>query len=284
MTRKGLRYKHSARVELARPDAVRSPFVGSVRSSHPRRDTPAGQRLLQRPGMTDKAEKQAVLIFDGVSLEPSAPARGGAHNITFRLDRGRILVLQIPEDHLGPPIADAATGLLKPSAGRVLFLGNDWSSVHPHHAASLRGQVGRVFQGCNWVRNLSIGENTCLRALHHTNRRTVDILDEAKELMKAFGVSSEGHADEVLSMRPAEVAPEDLQRAAWARALVGGPALLVLEQPREHTMPLNADVLISSVVRVSQRGTAVIWIASSEDVWRHDDMKSIEHDHIEVGR
>jgi len=59
---------------------------------------------------------------------------------------------------------------------------------------------------------------------------------------------------------------------------------LVLEQPREHTMPLNADVLISSVVRVSQRGTAVIWIASSEDVWRHDDMKSIEHDHFEVGR
>jgi molybdate transport system ATP-binding protein len=132
---------------------------------------------------------------------------------------------------LGPNGAGKSTflrvlaGLLPPDDGRVVVDTVTWDDVPAgtHVPAHLRRQ-GVVFQDGLLFPHLSVGENVGFglrtRAVRKPERRA------AAEVWLAR-VGLEGFA----GRRPAELSGGQAQRAALARALVGDPALLLLDEP-----------------------------------------------------
>lgn len=132
-------------------------------------------------------------------------------------------------------------GVLKPTAGRILVLGEDLAALSNRQRDRFRSDhIGFVFQSFNLVPYLSLMENVLLACRFSPRRReriaaagaTPD--EEAKRLLLQLGLG-----DQALAMRGvSQLSTGQQQRVAVARALIGQPELIICDEP---TSALDAD-------------------------------------------
>jgi phospholipid/cholesterol/gamma-HCH transport system ATP-binding protein len=70
-------------------------------------------------------------------------------------------------------------------------------------------------------------------------------------------------------LRPAWVDRAALQRAQWVRALLGRPALLLLDQPGQHVSAAALSPLADAVQEAMDRGATVVWFTLDDGVWNN---------------
>ena len=112
------------------------------------------------------------------------------------------------------------------------------------------------------MNNLSLMENILLPQLHHTPRSVSDLCEEAAALAELFGLPG------VPSGLPGDCLRSDLQRAAWVRAFLGRPALILLEEPTADQDSEDVFALIDVIRTARDRGAAVIWLTRKDVIWR----------------
>jgi len=202
-----------------------------------------------------------ILEFDCVSLRKVAHGQAEMHGVSFRLMPGDLARVQLEPGNEQLPLADAAEGLIEPDEGSVAFMGERWPEMTPDRELALRARIGRVFYGHGWISNLNVLENLILAQRHHTSRPDPEIMAEAQDLARSFGLR------EVPAGRPALVLQRDLRRAEWIRAFLGQPALILLERPMFGVAMEHRPKLIRAVEDGRTRGAAVLWI--------HDDNATV---------
>ena len=178
----------------------------------------------------------------------------------FRCGAAICCSIRIEEGLARLPFADVAEGLVEPDAGRVAFLGEDWRMMPPNRSAERRGKIGRVFETHAWISNLDVDENITLAQRHHTARPEDEIVQEAEALVRQFGLG------ELPRVRPAVVRRSDLRRAEWARAFIGEPQLIILENPTKDVYVDALPGLVGAVKAARGRGAAVIWMTDDARV------------------
>lgn len=199
----------------------------------------------------------SILKFENVSLVAQPPYAQELTEFSLELGAGESGLVVVPAHTEELPLADLAEGLLAPDTGSVRFQDEDWQELHPDEAAAARGKIGRVFEKRGWISNLDVDENITLAQRHHTTRRLAEIEAEALALARQFGF------DDLPRLRPALLRAGELRRAAWIRALVGHPTLILLEHPLRD-LPANAAApLIAAVMAAQERGAAVLWITDA---------------------
>jgi phospholipid/cholesterol/gamma-HCH transport system ATP-binding protein len=197
----------------------------------------------------------SILRFDRVSLAAQPPYAQDLTEVTLELCAGELGLVLVSPHAEGLPLADLAEGLVTPDAGSVKFEDVDWEEMDPDQAAAARGRMGRVFEQRGWISNLDVDENITLAARHHTTRPLAEIEAEALALAQQFGF------DDLPRLRPALLRGGDLRRAAWIRALLGAPALILLEHPLREIAAANAAQLLDALKTARARGAAALWIA-----------------------
>ncbi|TAN37113.1 MAG: ATP-binding cassette domain-containing protein [Verrucomicrobia bacterium] len=199
----------------------------------------------------------SILHLDRVSLAAQLPYAQDLTEITLELCAGELGLVLVPPHSDGFPLADLAEGLVTPDSGSIKFEDMDWEDMLPDQAAAARGRIGRVFEKRGWISNLDMDENITLAERHHTTRPLAEIEVEALTLAKRFGF------DDLPRVRPALLRGGDLRRAAWIRALLGAPTLILLEHPLREIPSANAAQLLDTVQAARTRGAAALWIAES---------------------
>lgn len=132
--------------------------------------------------------------------------------------------------------------LVEPTTGRVLFAGEDVSTLKP---ASLRRRVGYVFQGVGLFPHFSVAENIAIGP-----RLTGEKLAPARiaELLALIEL------DPALASRmPDELSGGQRQRVGVARALAGEPELLIMDEPFGALDPVTRDALGRKVRELHER-------------------------------
>lgn len=132
-------------------------------------------------------------------------------------------------------------GVLKPSAGRLLVLGQDLSGLPVRRRDSFRSDhIGFVFQSFNLMPYLSLIENVLL-ACRFSPRRRERIAasgrtpeEEARRLLGHLGLDAHDLAGRGVN----QLSTGQQQRVAVARALIGQPELIICDEP---TSALDAD-------------------------------------------
>lgn len=203
-----------------------------------------------------------LLKFSEVTTESSPRYETGLWNVSFELNPGDLLLVRIEREDERLPLADATEGLLPPAAGSVQFLGEDWQSMAPDHAAAQRGKIGRLFEDDGWISDLDVDQNIMLAQLHHTERSEEDILKETLEFARLFGLPGLPRG------RPGKVRRGDLRRAACIRAFLGRPAFIILERPVRGVYALLPP-LLTAVHSARKRGCAVLWTVTDSPTWNN---------------
>jgi branched-chain amino acid transport system ATP-binding protein len=178
------------------------------------------------------------------------------NDVDFTVPRGKVVSLIGPNGAGKTTFFNMLTGVYKPTAGRVVFLGEDVTGKPPH-AVTERG-VGRTFQNIRLFSNMTtlenvlVGMHTRLRAnMFNSILRTKSVQREeeqarerARELIRFAGLRR--HEDE-----PAGDLPYgDQRRLEVARALATEPQLLLLDEPTAGMNPQESADFTAFVRRL----------------------------------
>lgn len=145
---------------------------------------------------------------------------------------------------------NAVTGLVKADAGAVKLADLPLTNRHPHEIA--RAGIGRTFQTTRLFKSLSVLDNVLLGASAGGTDR--DIADEAHRLLHRFGVAA-------LAGRTAEALSFGQQRLVeLARAVIGKPKFLLLDEPFAGLSPLMAAELQTHISSLPNSGVSVMLI------------------------
>jgi branched-chain amino acid transport system ATP-binding protein len=151
------------------------------------------------------------------------------------------------------------SGNLKPTAGKVIFKGQDITHLPMHRTAHLG--MGRSFQITNVFPNLTVLENVRLAAQalgkdsfkfwrHYHHFRQYEA--QAFRVIEQVGLSGQAHL-------PARVLPHGSQRKLeLAILLAGDPELLLLDEPTAGMAREEIPLLMKVIEGVRQQGEKTI--------------------------
>ncbi|MHB1261325.1 MAG: ABC transporter ATP-binding protein [Thermoplasmatota archaeon] len=188
------------------------------------------------------------------------PGRPGVlRDVSLRLPPGALLVLQGRSGSGKSSLLHIAAGLQAPTKGTVTILDEELPAKDAVRRAQLRGQhVGMVLQHLHLLAELTMADNVALplrlAGWPRARQRT-----RATELLAQFGLQ------DLAQRRPGQCSGGEQQRAAIARAMALGPALLVVDEPTSALDAANAATVVAALRTASRAGAAVL-VASHDDL------------------
>jgi putative ABC transport system ATP-binding protein len=149
-------------------------------------------------------------------------------------------------------------GLLRPTAGRLAFDGQDVCSLSDKRLAALRNrEIGFVPQGASLLGNYTAFDNVRMPQVFAGREKTGS--DRAAFLLEAVGV---GHLAKAF---PSSLSGGEVRRVAIARALFNSPRLLVADEPTGDLDPENSRAIMDFFAAINAQGTAVIVVTHEDE-------------------
>ncbi len=232
---------------------------GSNRRSIP--DAPAlPARPLPAPGAPVLQASHLRKTFGGLVA---------VNDLALHLDAGEIVGLIGPNGAGKSTTFNLLTGVARPTAGSMRFLGRDLAGCTPPRAACLG--IARSFQHVKLVPGMSVLENVALgahlrglagalRALLRLDRaEEAGLLAEAARQLDRVGLAE--HAD-----RPADSLALGQQRVVEiARALCLDPVLLLLDEPAAGLRHAEKAELAALLRRLRGEGVTILLVEHDMD-------------------
>ncbi|GAA0476455.1 ABC transporter ATP-binding protein [Actinoplanes capillaceus] len=157
-----------------------------------------------------------------------------------------------------------AGGLTAPDEGSVTIDGNDLGAMKPAaRTAYRREHIGFVFQSGNLIPALTAVDQ--LRLIQHLNRRRA-VARDAEQWLAEVGLTGKGHR------RPHQLSGGERQRVGIARALIGGPSLLLADEPTAALDRARSHEVVELLARETERAqVATVMVTHDTDVLEHCD-------------
>ena len=158
---------------------------------------------------------------------------------------------------LGPIAACLIAGLLTPDTGSIKVDGVELTKLSEQGRDRFRaGAIGYVFQTFNLLPAFSAIENVRLGMTfglgRHPHSRAADLLDRV-------GLSDRAN------YKPSQLSVGQQQRVSIARALAGGPKLLLADEPTANVDPASAENVLE-LIRSTCKEEAVAMLMVTHDM------------------
>jgi len=169
-------------------------------------------------------------------------------DITLRVQKGQSLVIVGPSGSGKSTLLNIIGALDRPSAGRVLFDGQDLSELNEIELARFRNQqIGFIFQLHHLLPQCTVLENVLVPTLADKKRRSRKQAQEmAVNLLERVGLK------DWLLHRPGQLSGGQRQRVAVVRALINRPRLLLADEPTGSLDDKAAQNIAELLVELNQ--------------------------------
>jgi branched-chain amino acid transport system ATP-binding protein len=145
----------------------------------------------------------------------------------------------------------AISGLIRPRSGDIRFDGESLAGVAPHAIAArgvLQAPEGRrIFARLTVAENLAMGAFTRrdVRAIAADRERMLELFPRLRERLRQVAGTLSGGEQQML---------------ATARALMGRPRVLMMDEPSMGLSPLMVDSVFETIRTINEQGVAILLI------------------------
>ncbi len=175
------------------------------------------------------------------------------------VEKGDILAVTGPSGSGKTTLLNVVSGLVTPTAGRVVVDGADLPVMSSRARAAFRlDRIGIVFQMFRLVDYLTALENVMV-PMYLAKEPSGEARARAAELLKILGM--EGRA----SHRPSELSAGECQRVAIARALARKPSILLADEPTGNLDEESGRGVLAALREASAEGCTVLLVTHD---WR----------------
>jgi len=162
---------------------------------------------------------------------------GAAHmtavnSVSFVAHFGEMVFIVGPSGSGKTTFLSMISGILRPDAGSVSIKGEDIWSLSKDQLADFRlNTIGFVFQDYHLFPRLTTAENIAIPQILK-QRDWDESIAEAEKYLSVVGLTGRG------AILPVKLSGGEQQRVAIARSIIGGPEILILDEP---TASLDGD-------------------------------------------
>ncbi|MFQ5962210.1 MAG: ABC transporter ATP-binding protein [Candidatus Methylomirabilales bacterium] len=145
-----------------------------------------------------------------------------------------------------------------PTSGRVLFDGEDVSTLEEPHLCQLRKhKVGMVFQKYCLLPHRSVFDNVLFR-FHYLAHDRSEARRRVMHALETMGLMN-------IANRPARLlSGGEMQRVAIARAVALEPRLLIADEPTGNLDRASANAVMECFWRLNQAGITILMVTHNE--------------------
>lgn len=170
------------------------------------------------------------------------------HGVSLTVDTGEVVCLLGRNGAGKSTTMKAIMGLVRPSSGRVRFLGREMAGRAPHAIA--RAGIGyvpeerRIFADLTVLENLEVGRREAAPGLvPWTVERLFALFPSLAELRHRPGGRMSGGEQQMLTI---------------ARTLMGNPRLVLLDEPSEGLAPVVVERMAKAIQALKSEGLSIL--------------------------
>ena len=212
------------------------------------------------------------------------------NNVSFSLNSGDFVAIVGKSGNGKSTLLNLIAGLLKPTHGSVMVLGEEISAQEFSDAqvSSLRAQnIGFVTQSQTLLPNLTVYNNILLPVQIAKSGQTKDSEQKSSEQKSSEQKSSEQknenanvedyysnraldfckrlHIEDLLWCYPTELSGGEMRRVMIVRALINNPKLLLLDEPTGDLDPEHTRIVMEMLREAANLGAAVLMVTHDSD-------------------
>jgi branched-chain amino acid transport system ATP-binding protein len=172
-------------------------------------------------------------------------------DLSIEVHRGEIVTL-IGSNGAGKSTTlRTISGLLRPRRGQVLFEGRRISGMAGHDV--VKAGICHSPEGRRIFQRMSVSENLDLGA--YLRKDTEQIAADRENVLTLFPVLRER-----LQQKAGTMSGGEQQMLAVARALLGNPKLLLMDEPSMGLAPVLVDVIFQTIEKIREQGVTVLLV------------------------
>jgi branched-chain amino acid transport system ATP-binding protein len=148
-------------------------------------------------------------------------------------------------------------GLLRPRSGSVTFDGSRIDGLPTHRV--IRAGIGSVPEARRIFPLMSVRENLLMGAYARADRKAV--AEDLERMLALFP-----RVAERVSQHAGVLSGGEQQMVAMARALMGRPRLICMDEPTMGLSPLYVDRVLELIAEINRRGVTVFMVEQNANL------------------
>ncbi|MDO9162578.1 MAG: ATP-binding cassette domain-containing protein [Methylococcaceae bacterium] len=175
--------------------------------------------------------------------------------VNLQIGEGEIVIMTGPSGSGKTTLLTIIGGLRHAEHGSVSVLNKQLVESKEQTKVQVRQQTGYIFQQHNLLKSLSAVQNVSMALELHPGFNEKERLQRSKEMLIAVGLGDRIHH------KPDQLSGGQRQRVSIARALVGGPKIVLADEPTASLDKQSGHEAVNILKRLAQdTGTTILLV------------------------
>lgn len=216
-----------------------------------------------------------MIIFDKITKKFGEIV--ALEGVSFTIERGEFVFLTGPSGAGKTTVIKLLLAEYLPSDGEISVNEEKLSQVNRRKLHLWRRKLGVVFQDYKLFEDKTVWENVAL-PLQIRRAAKTEMEEKVKQVLELVGLK------ERASLFPAQLAGGELQRTSLARAVIGGPEILLADEPTGNLDPKTAMEMMKLFREINEKGTTILMATHNSEIVDSFKTRVIELDKGKVVR
>jgi putative ABC transport system ATP-binding protein len=202
----------------------------------------------------------SVLELDGVSkhYRDGEDVVAVVNDVSITVAAGEVVAIYGPSGSGKTTLLLMAAGLLAPEVGQVRFMGRDLAKFSAaQQTRHLRSDLGFIYQSTHLMSGVPAIENAAVKLLAG-GASLRDARAVAQRWLERMGLAQR------LDYTPERLSGGERQRVAIARALVGGPRLILADEPTGNLDSRRGLEILELLVELAHADEAAVLLVTHD--------------------